>query len=265
MANLPETETYEAGITQLETTTPALGGAGGPLNAPLTQLANRTKWLKAIADLLQAKKVNMGTGTGQGTNSVHLGWDGTGLRLTVDVTDLGRLENFPAGTKLLFPQNTAPPGWTKDTNAALNHAIRLTGGTAGFGEGSGGFTTIFASRGLSGSVNAHTLSWNEMPVHAHSAWTDSQGYHGHNVRINGNAQIIGSSLDAGGGGYGTVASWDAHGGVNYGQINADGAGSHGHNVGVGNSGSGWSHAHGLTLNNLDMSVAYCDVILATKA
>ena len=51
MANLTETSTYEAGIYQLETSDPALGGAGGVLNTPPRQLANRTRWLR---DQIQA-------------------------------------------------------------------------------------------------------------------------------------------------------------------------------------------------------------------
>jgi hypothetical protein len=50
MANLPETATYEAGIYQIETTDPVVGGPNGVSNAQAKQLANRTAWLKAIAE-----------------------------------------------------------------------------------------------------------------------------------------------------------------------------------------------------------------------
>lgn len=46
MANQPEVATYEAGIYQIETIDPVEAGVGGKTNAPLLQLANRTKWLK---------------------------------------------------------------------------------------------------------------------------------------------------------------------------------------------------------------------------
>lgn len=264
MANLPETSAFDAGIFQLETTTPALGGPTGPMNDQAKGLANRTQWLKGQVEALAAGKVAQNGLTGLATtHNIRLGWDSVGIRAQVDSTSMGRLDHFPAGTKLLFPQNTAPPGWTKDTNPALNHALRVTGGTAGWGNGAT-FTAAFASRALSGAVQGHTLAWNEMPVHNHSAWTDSQGHHGHNVRINGNEQLIGTSLNASGGGYGSVASWQRHGDSYWGDINAAGAGAHAHNVGVGNAGSGWAHAHGLTINNLDMAVQYVDVIIATK-
>lgn len=54
MANLTETPTYEAGIYQLETTDPVLGGPTGITNTPARQLANRTAWLKQAVDALNA-------------------------------------------------------------------------------------------------------------------------------------------------------------------------------------------------------------------
>lgn len=50
MANLPETPDYPAGVYQLETSDPVLGGAGGIANRQAEQLANRTAWLKAKID-----------------------------------------------------------------------------------------------------------------------------------------------------------------------------------------------------------------------
>lgn len=54
MSNVPETATYEAGIYQIETTDPVLGGANGIANTQAKQLANRTTWLKARADQVDA-------------------------------------------------------------------------------------------------------------------------------------------------------------------------------------------------------------------
>lgn len=47
MANLPESTSYDAGIYQLETTDPVLGGATGVANTQGKGLANRTNWLKS--------------------------------------------------------------------------------------------------------------------------------------------------------------------------------------------------------------------------
>ena len=65
MANQPEISEFTAGIYQYETTDEIEGGAGGKLNLPWLQLANRTKWLY---NQLPAKKgwvtgINPGTGT----------------------------------------------------------------------------------------------------------------------------------------------------------------------------------------------------------
>lgn len=52
MANLSETPTYDAGVYQLETSDPLLGGADGVLNQAAKNLANRTAWLKQQIDPL---------------------------------------------------------------------------------------------------------------------------------------------------------------------------------------------------------------------
>ncbi|OAM73776.1 hypothetical protein [Devosia elaeis] len=50
MANLPEQNTYPSGIYQIELTDPVVGGPDGISNVQARQLANRTRWLKQIAD-----------------------------------------------------------------------------------------------------------------------------------------------------------------------------------------------------------------------
>lgn len=54
MANQPESNVYDAGVYQLEITDAVLGGAGAVANAPLLNLSNRTKYLKAHIDALEA-------------------------------------------------------------------------------------------------------------------------------------------------------------------------------------------------------------------
>ena len=56
MANLPETASWDAGVYQLETTDPVLGGPNGKSNLPLKNLANRTAYLKTQVDSLSASK-----------------------------------------------------------------------------------------------------------------------------------------------------------------------------------------------------------------
>ncbi|MGN7867792.1 phage tail protein [Paracoccus sp. 22332] len=63
MANLPESNEYPAGIYQIETTDPVLGGPpseatkAGLTNIPAMQLAKRTNWLKFRVDQLLAKAI----------------------------------------------------------------------------------------------------------------------------------------------------------------------------------------------------------------
>lgn len=54
MAFQPETSTFDAGVFQLETSTPVQGGVGGASNSPLLNAANRTRYLKDHVDALEA-------------------------------------------------------------------------------------------------------------------------------------------------------------------------------------------------------------------
>lgn len=47
MAHLPETEEWDVGVYQIETSDPVLGGPDGVTNRPIKALANRSAWLKA--------------------------------------------------------------------------------------------------------------------------------------------------------------------------------------------------------------------------
>jgi hypothetical protein len=111
----PEIDNYDGTVYSYETTDPVIGGIGGVANAPLLNLANRTKWLKAqvtailgagyttmaavaaycvanFQPLLGFTPVQQGTGIGQLSNAVKIGWSSAGhLKATVDTTDLGFL------------------------------------------------------------------------------------------------------------------------------------------------------------------------------
>lgn len=54
MANVPETPSFDAGIYQIETTDPVLGGLNGIANAQAKGLANRTAFLKQQIDQLNS-------------------------------------------------------------------------------------------------------------------------------------------------------------------------------------------------------------------
>ena len=61
MANVTETASWESGIYRIETTDPILGGETGTANIQAKQLANRTLWLKARADQVDAAASTYGS------------------------------------------------------------------------------------------------------------------------------------------------------------------------------------------------------------
>lgn len=139
------------------------------------------------------------------------------------------------GTRMLFAQTAAPTGWTKDTNPGLNHALRVTGGSAGWG-GAIGFTAAFTSRGISAWSDNTTLTEWMMPIHRHA-----MANAGNIIKLNADS-FLGYSYPNNNGayiGWGTLADTNDAGG------------------------GGW-HNHPVYVNNLDMNVAYVDVIVAWK-
>lgn len=60
MANVPETPSFDAGIYQIETTDPVLGGPNGIANAQAKGLANRTAFLKQQIDQLNSGQLKPG-------------------------------------------------------------------------------------------------------------------------------------------------------------------------------------------------------------
>ncbi|VWD45575.1 phage tail protein [Burkholderia lata] len=101
--------------------------------------------------------------------------------------------------------------------------------------------------------HGHLASAAEVGDHAHSAWTDGQGQHGHGVNDPGHAHgvrmgrvgVVATSYGQGWGPY----NWDRqdmHGTEGAGTgIWLSEAGNHGHNVGIGGSGR---HSHAITVN-----------------
>jgi len=133
---------------------------------------------------------------------------------------------FPAGTKMLFQQTSAPTGWTKQTTHN-NKALRVVSGTASSG-GSVTFTTAFASKSVVGTVGNTSLTIAQMPSHVHN----------HQIGYGGSATITRHS--------GQASS------INQGTIN------------TGSAGSGSSHTHSFSGTAIDMAVQYVDLIIAQK-
>src|SRR5262249_52398355 len=70
--------------------------------------------------------------------------------------------DFPSGTSLLFPQSTAPTGWTKQTTHN-DKALRVVSGTASSG-GTNAFSTVMAQT----VVGNTTLDITQIPNHSHT-------------------------------------------------------------------------------------------------
>lgn len=204
--------------------------------------ASHTHAIADVTGLQTALDGKQASGSYAASSHTHAISDVTNLQTSLN----SKLDAFPSGTRIVFHQDTAPTGWTKDTNPALNHALRLTGGTAGWG-GSQAYTTIFANRYFEGWTSGNaingwngytTLSWNEMPSHNHSTTFGSfnnTSQSGSGARINtSTSNLVSVTSSSAGASWGHVHGWgnDAH-----------------------------SHVTGAWFN---MDVQYADVIICSK-
>lgn len=154
--------------------------------------------------------------------------DGTILNATNAAHLTGSWAAIPAGTKMLFQQTAAPPGWTKDTTND-QAALRVVSGTAGSG-GTVDFTTAFASQPVTGTVGSTTLALSQIPSHGHTLPTQGSGDQGQStITINTGGSLLN----------GPVVSTNANG-------------------------SGGSHTHSFTGTAINLAVKYVDTIIATK-
>ena len=128
MANQPETSNFDAGVYQFETSDPVQGGRGGLANAPLLNLANRTRWLYDQVNALIANLAGYATQGFVGQS----------------VTGYNALLRQSVWTPYNAAASVAVPSW-----AANAEAILVGGGgggsacqgpdTSGGGGGSGGY------------------------------------------------------------------------------------------------------------------------------
>jgi hypothetical protein len=170
---------------------------------------------------------------------------------------------FDAGTKMIFNQTASPTGWTKDTVANDDSALRVTTGTVGTG-GSAGFATAMGTPAVSGTVGLSgdlaagnlavsisgnisdtTLTTSQIPAHTHQIRSGNGSQNNSrpdHAAVNGS--FFNNSQSAGGG----AAHNHAH----------TLAGSMTGTPGVGNLAGSLSSA------TASINVKYVDVIVATK-
>lgn len=165
-----------------------------------------------------------------------------------------RADGFPAGTRMLFQQTTAPTGWTKVTTGIDNRALRVvTGnvGAAGVNPFTGSFnsTVNTVSAGahnhtVSVSVNNHTLSVPQLAAHNHTLPNAVPAPSPSNIA----APHFGSPF-----GYRVISP------TGLSTLNRGGNVGHAHGA-SGSTAPHAGHAHGFNLN-----VLHIDVIVATRS
>jgi microcystin-dependent protein len=160
------------------------------------------------------------------------------------VVGTNTVDSFASGTRMLFQQTTAPVGWTKITDYN-DYTLRVVSGSVGTG-GSTNFSTVFASRAVTGTVGDTTLTVNQIPAHRHHVFAS--------VTATSTTPVVGASTQACVvGSFGSNNSY-----VNVGTSTDATVGR------TSEVGGGQAHTHSLTMNNLDMAVQYVDVIVAQK-
>lgn len=146
----------------------------------------------------------------------------------------------PTGTKMLFMQTNAPTGWTKGTDQN-DKALRIVSGTPGTG-GSTAFSVVFASRTPTGTVEDHALTLDEIPLHGHPFRVRNQ-----DAAPDDDGGFMVSQT-------GTRTNYDPWTGTP-----SDTNGRQ-----IGGAGGDQPHAHDWTGDAMDFTVAYVDLIYATK-
>ena len=112
---------------------------------------------------------------------------------TVDGVDIAGFKQefdnaFPAGTRMLFQQTSAPTGWTKITSGVNNHALRVVSGTAGSG-GNVAFSSAFATRGINATAGNTTAGGNVSSSAGNTTAGGNVGVSVGNSGVSGNVSI----------------------------------------------------------------------------
>lgn len=226
------------------------------------------------ASSLTSNNVILGNGT-SAVQFVAPGSSGNVLTSNGSTWTSAAAAAFDAGTRMIFAQNTAPTGWTKDAANYNNHALRIVTGTGGVTGGTVDFSTAFASQAVtgtvsttvtastgqvaqggtvsvSGSAGATTLTTSTIPSHTHP--------------VNNCGRLTPGSLPR-------ITTFDFAARQDITTANAGGGNSHSHPLSISSSTfTGQQHSHPVsapasstfTGTAINLAVKYLDVITATK-
>jgi hypothetical protein len=171
---------------------------------------------------------------------------------------------IPSGTRMIFHQSIAPPGWTKD-GTHHDKALRVVNGVTGSG-GVTPFSVVFSRT----TTNGHALSLSELAAHSHVV---NDPPHSHGVGETPHSHRFQQWQGPGGTGEaGYLASQDSAGDfINSGSFSMynpwpieavnTGIFIHGSSTGISIQYSGASQPH---FHDMDIRVLYVDVIIAQK-
>ena len=157
---------------------------------------------------------------------------------------------YPAGTRKVFWQATAPTGWTQDTSMGGDKGLRVVNGSGGGTGGSTNFSAVLSASNslsvpindtytISGSIGNHTLSVRQLPDHTHTSLLGPAGGANATPFSNTGARMIDGDVLTGG------------------MVPAGGGGSHDHPF------SGSIAVDQTPILNLDLAVTYVDVIICS--